>query len=102
MFDIFEDGSEDNKRWFVSYNSETSDSDCSCRGFETRDILCKHILRNYNMRNARGIPHKYLLKRFYLNAKKDIYLPNTPTMVDCDSNLIFRNHLMRLSYDFAH
>ncbi|KAK8936352.1 Protein FAR1-RELATED SEQUENCE 7 [Platanthera zijinensis] len=94
------DGSDD-KRWFVSYNSKTNETACSCRGFETRGILCKHILRIYNLKNLREIPPVYLLKRFCRDAKKGIYLSNTPGIIECNSNLIFRNHLMRFAYDLA-
>ncbi|KAK8913739.1 Protein FAR1-RELATED SEQUENCE 7 [Platanthera zijinensis] len=89
------------KRWYVNYNSATSIAQCSCCGFETKGILCQHILRIYNLRNARQIPNLYVLKRFTLNARKGIYLPDTPSLTDHESNLIFRNHLMRFSYDLA-
>lgn len=89
------------KRWYASYNSPSNEAQCSCRGFETKGLLCRHILRIYNLKNVRQIPSQYVLKRYTVSAKKGIYLSDTPSITDYDSNLIFRNHLMRFSYDLA-
>lgn len=34
--------------------------------------LCGHILRVFNVYNIREIPEKYIMKRWTLNAKKDL------------------------------
>ncbi|KAK8940990.1 Protein FAR1-RELATED SEQUENCE 7 [Platanthera zijinensis] len=53
------DPADGDKRWFVSYDSVTNQAQCSCRGFETKGLLCSHILRIYNLRNVRQIPGPY-------------------------------------------
>ncbi|KAK8955027.1 Protein FAR1-RELATED SEQUENCE 7 [Platanthera zijinensis] len=95
------DPADGDKRWFVSYDSVTNQAQCSCRGFETKGLLCSHILRIYNLKNVRQIPGSYVLKRFSMKAKKDIYLPESISSTNYDSDLIFRNELMRFSYDLA-
>jgi len=94
------DGSVD-KQWYVKVDSVTYEAECSCRGFETKGILCKHILRVYNLKNVKQVPSKYILSRFTLKAKKGLYLTNNASINDFDSNLVFRNHLMRFTYDLA-
>ncbi|KAK8917093.1 hypothetical protein KSP39_PZI018120 [Platanthera zijinensis] len=91
----------DGKRWFLNLNANTDETTCSCRGFETKGIPCKHVLRIFIHRNIKHIPDQYFLKRFSLHAKKGIYLPYSPSLAHSDSNLVFRNHLMRFTYDLA-
>ncbi|KAK8915997.1 hypothetical protein KSP39_PZI022363 [Platanthera zijinensis] len=95
------DEDQHGKRWFVILNISTSEAECSYRGFETKGILCKHILRIYIQRNLKLVSGQYLIKRFCLNAKRGIYLPNSPSMTQSDSKLVFRNQLMRFTYDLS-
>ncbi|KAK8935717.1 Protein FAR1-RELATED SEQUENCE 7 [Platanthera zijinensis] len=89
------------KQWFVSFHPTNYDADCSCRGFQTRGILCKHILRVYNHKNVTQLPEKYILRRFTVSAKKDVYRFKTASQDDFDSNLVFRSHMMRFTYDLT-
>ncbi|KAK8916654.1 Protein FAR-RED IMPAIRED RESPONSE 1 [Platanthera zijinensis] len=95
------DEDQDGKNWFVNFNTSTGEAKCSCRGFETKGIQCKHVLRIFIHRNVKHVPAQYLLKRFSLNAKRGIYLPYLPSMAQKESNMIFRNHLMRFTYDLS-
>ncbi|KAK8914503.1 Protein FAR1-RELATED SEQUENCE 7 [Platanthera zijinensis] len=91
----------DLKRWFVTVDSTNFDANCSCMGFQTKGILCKHILRVYNHTNVKQIPAKYVLNRFTLKAKKGMYLSKEARPKDFDSNLVFRSHMMRFTYDLT-
>ncbi|KAK8951417.1 Protein FAR1-RELATED SEQUENCE 8 [Platanthera zijinensis] len=95
------DEDQDGKNWFVNLNTSTGEAKCSCRGFETKGIQCKHVLRIFIHRTVKQVPAQYLLKRFCLNAKRGIYLPYLPSMAQKESNMIFRNHLMRFTYDLS-
>ncbi|KAL2894513.1 Protein FAR1-RELATED SEQUENCE 2 [Bienertia sinuspersici] len=59
------------KRW-KSYNvtidNEKGDFSCSCKLFEFRGILCKHIIRVIEVEDIEFIPEKYILSRW----RKDI------------------------------
>ncbi|KAK8944239.1 Polyamine oxidase 3 [Platanthera zijinensis] len=48
-----------------------------------------------------GILDQYFLKRFSLHAKEGIYLPYSSSMAQSDSNVVFRNHLMRFTYELT-
>ncbi|KAK8935228.1 Protein FAR1-RELATED SEQUENCE 12 [Platanthera zijinensis] len=87
------------KQWFVSFQPTNYDVECSCREFQTKGILCKHILRVYNHKNVTQIPEKYILSRFTLKAKKDVYRFKSASLDDFDSNVVFRSHMMRFTYD---
>lgn len=95
------DATEDLKHWFVTLDLTNFDVDCSCKGFQTKGILCKHILRVYNHANVKQIPSQYILNRFTLKAKKSLYLSKEVSLNDFDSNLVFQNHMMRCTYDLT-
>ncbi|PKU65558.1 protein FAR1-RELATED SEQUENCE 11 [Dendrobium catenatum] len=49
---------------FVSCVPSDEDLHCSCKGFETNGILCRHALRVLSLKNCFFIPDKYLLIRW--------------------------------------
>ncbi|PKA64511.1 Protein FAR1-like sequence 11 [Apostasia shenzhenica] len=49
---------------FVSCIPSDEDVHCSCKGFETTGILCRHALRVLSLKNCFFIPEKYLLTRW--------------------------------------
>lgn len=49
---------------FVSCIPSDEDVHCSCKGFETNGILCRHALRVLSLKNCFFIPDKYLLTRW--------------------------------------
>ncbi|KAL2901821.1 Protein FAR-RED ELONGATED HYPOCOTYL 3 [Bienertia sinuspersici] len=62
------------KRWktfIVSYNKDKSDFSCSCKLFEFRDILCRHIIKIIEFEDVNVIPGRYILSRW----RKDIVRP---------------------------
>ncbi|KAK8921873.1 Protein FAR1-RELATED SEQUENCE 7 [Platanthera zijinensis] len=95
------DGGDNAKHWVVSVNVNTLDANCSCKGFETRGILCKHILRVYNSKNVKQIPSQYFLRRFTLMAKQGLNLTKSICLNDSQSNLVLKHHLLRFTYDLA-
>lgn len=49
---------------FVGCVPSDEDVRCSCKGFETNGILCRHALRVLSLKNCFFIPDKYLLTRW--------------------------------------
>nr|GMC52828.1 protein FAR-RED IMPAIRED RESPONSE 1 isoform X1 [Ipomoea batatas] len=60
---------EENQDFTVFWNEKTSDTSCSCRLFEYKGILCRHIMIVLQMAGVYNIPSKYILKRWTKDAK---------------------------------
>jgi zinc finger SWIM domain-containing protein 3 len=61
---------EDNpKDHFVKFDSLNSMSRCSCKGFESVGIPCRHMLKVLDTRNIKDLPPQYVLKRWRKDAK---------------------------------
>ncbi|XP_021854247.1 protein FAR1-RELATED SEQUENCE 6 isoform X2 [Spinacia oleracea] len=52
----------------VRFNTETSEVSCDCRLFESCGIMCRHIIKVYDMNLIEDVPEKYILRRW----RKDI------------------------------
>lgn len=48
----------------VVLNTEDLTITCSCRMFECIGLLCKHVLRVYNMNGVYNLPSQYILPRW--------------------------------------
>lgn len=48
----------------VSCDTSNEEVQCSCKGFESTGILCKHALRVLSLRNCFLVPEKYLVPRW--------------------------------------
>lgn len=54
---------------YVTYDSLSQYSSCTCKKFEECGFLCRHILRIYHCHSVDEIPSVYILKRWTKNAK---------------------------------
>ncbi|XP_074297626.1 protein FAR1-RELATED SEQUENCE 5-like [Silene latifolia] len=54
----------------VAFNPTTFDAKCSCKMFERKGYICKHIIWILSGKGVRKIPNKYLLSRWTKNTKK--------------------------------
>ncbi|XP_020595714.1 protein FAR1-RELATED SEQUENCE 1-like [Phalaenopsis equestris] len=91
--------------WIVKVDKGNSEITCSCKKFEMMGILCAHTLRVLNHENITKIPDKYILLRWLVHAKRDIYnnygykhLKDSQTTTTCLSGLIYRTHVHKFAY----
>ncbi|XP_074288249.1 uncharacterized protein LOC141613415 [Silene latifolia] len=54
----------------VAFNPTTFDAKCSCKMFERKGYICKHIIWILLGKGVRKIPEQYLLSRWTKNTKK--------------------------------
>lgn len=59
----------DNEKHIVTLNGSNLNVFCSCQMFEFEGVLCRHILKVFQMVNIRDIPSCYILHRWTKNAK---------------------------------
>ncbi|XP_074288815.1 protein FAR1-RELATED SEQUENCE 5-like [Silene latifolia] len=59
-----------NKTYTVAFNPSTFDATCSCKLFERKGYICKHIIWILSGKGIKKIPDKYLLSRWTKNTKK--------------------------------
>ncbi|XP_057770842.1 protein FAR1-RELATED SEQUENCE 5-like [Salvia miltiorrhiza] len=90
---------------FVIFHRTSHEASCSCRLWETSDILCRHIFRIYYHMNVQSIPKKYLLRRFSKDAKTGIGLAvgeGNTSHTHCHISLpnsAMNSHIMRGMYE---
>ncbi|KAK9733672.1 hypothetical protein RND81_04G083200 [Saponaria officinalis] len=60
--------SQRNKTFGVQYNALTSDVLCTCKLFERRWLICRHIFWVFSNKLLKTIPEKYILPRWSKNA----------------------------------
>ncbi|KAK9682662.1 hypothetical protein RND81_10G087800 [Saponaria officinalis] len=66
--------SQRSKTFAVQYNALTSDVLCTCKLFERRVIICRHIFWVFSNKLLKIIPEKYILTRWSKNAlRRPIY-----------------------------
>ncbi|KAK9756855.1 hypothetical protein RND81_01G125000 [Saponaria officinalis] len=58
------------KTYRVVYNGVNSDAECSCKLFERKGILCRHIVWVFSGKQLKKLPDKYILMRWSKNAQK--------------------------------
>ncbi|XP_074299701.1 protein FAR1-RELATED SEQUENCE 5-like [Silene latifolia] len=58
------------KTYQVVYNSTTNDVECSCKLFNIKVIICRHIIWFYSGKQVDTLPDKYILMRWTKNAHK--------------------------------
>ncbi|XP_074298967.1 protein FAR1-RELATED SEQUENCE 5-like [Silene latifolia] len=58
------------KTYTVAFNPSTFDATCSCKMFERKGYICKHIIWILSGKGIKNIPDKYLLSRWTKNTKK--------------------------------
>ncbi|XP_021844812.2 protein FAR1-RELATED SEQUENCE 6-like [Spinacia oleracea] len=55
----------------VTVDKEKGEFTCSCRLFEFRGILCRHIIGAINNQDVKNIPDKYILSRWRKDVVRD-------------------------------
>ncbi|KAK9668565.1 hypothetical protein RND81_13G068900 [Saponaria officinalis] len=63
------------KTFKVFYNISTTAATCTCKLFERKGLLCRHILWVYSGKGVRSIPKRYILSRWTkdaLNSDKNV------------------------------
>ncbi|XP_074299651.1 protein FAR1-RELATED SEQUENCE 5-like [Silene latifolia] len=58
------------KTYQVVYNSTTNDAECSCKLFNRKGIICRHIIWVYSGKQVHTLPDKYILMQWTKNAHK--------------------------------
>jgi len=58
----------------VCYDTTSMTAKCSCKLFESKGIVCHHIIRVLRGAKINGLPSFYMLKRWHKNCKRDIVL----------------------------
>ncbi|KAF3777380.1 FAR-RED IMPAIRED RESPONSE 1 protein [Nymphaea thermarum] len=56
----------------VTYNTENTTLQCSCRKFEFSGVLCRHAMKVLDRENIKEIPTAYVWRRWTKNAKTDL------------------------------
>ena len=49
--------------YVVKFNTPSFIISCSCKGFESMNLLCRHALRVTNVKEVTQIPNQHILKR---------------------------------------
>ncbi|XP_057956744.1 protein FAR1-RELATED SEQUENCE 7 [Malania oleifera] len=62
----------ENEKHIVTFNGSNLSVNCSCQMFEFEGLLCRHVLKVFQMLNIREIPSCYILHRWTKNAKYGI------------------------------
>ncbi|KAL2893434.1 Protein FAR1-RELATED SEQUENCE 5 [Bienertia sinuspersici] len=58
-----------NNRWYmVEYDKNEKMAACSCKMFETEDILCRHCLWMFKEKEFKSLPTFYIISRWQKNA----------------------------------
>ncbi|XP_074283250.1 protein FAR1-RELATED SEQUENCE 5-like [Silene latifolia] len=58
------------KRYQVVFNSTSTDAECSCKLFNRKGIICRHIIWVFSGKQVRTLPDKYIFMRWTKNAQK--------------------------------
>ncbi|KAK9740407.1 hypothetical protein RND81_03G032900 [Saponaria officinalis] len=73
--DVDDAGTGTGKTFKVFYNISTTAATCTCKLFERKGLLCRHILWVYSGKGVRSIPKRYILSRWTkdaLNSDKNV------------------------------
>ncbi|XP_021848797.2 protein FAR1-RELATED SEQUENCE 6-like [Spinacia oleracea] len=65
---------ENRVQYVVTYHSSTHEAYCQCKGFECKGILCRHVIKVYDMKGVREdiIPEKFILQRWWKDIPRKI------------------------------
>lgn len=62
-------GGNDNEKCVVTINASNLSVACSCQMFEFEGVLCRHVLRVFQILDVGEIPSRYILHRWTRNAE---------------------------------
>ncbi|XP_074265889.1 protein FAR1-RELATED SEQUENCE 5-like [Silene latifolia] len=89
------------KTYQVVYNSLTNDAECSCKLFNRKGIICRHIIWVYSGKQVHTLPDKYLLMRWTKNAHKiPLYGPHGELIEDFDATDLRKMEMCKLWSEF--
>ncbi|XP_043698176.1 protein FAR1-RELATED SEQUENCE 5-like isoform X2 [Telopea speciosissima] len=60
---------KDKNMHLVTFNTVDNGISCSCQMFEFEGMLCRHVLKVFQMVNVFEIPPRYILKRWTMSAR---------------------------------
>ncbi|KAI4317710.1 hypothetical protein L6164_025559 [Bauhinia variegata] len=63
----------DIERHVVTFSASNLSVSCSCRMFEYEGVLCRHILRVFQILELREVPARYILHRWTRNAEDGVF-----------------------------
>ncbi|XP_027329606.1 protein FAR1-RELATED SEQUENCE 7-like [Abrus precatorius] len=82
-FKIFEEGGlsrylvrrcgNDMEKHVVTFNAPNLSASCSCQMFEYEGVLCRHVLRVFQILELREVPSRYILHRWTRNAEDGVF-----------------------------
>ncbi|KAL5541711.1 hypothetical protein UlMin_009421 [Ulmus minor] len=62
-------GVTENEKCVVTFSTSNLNVACSCQMFEFEGVLCRHVLRVFQIMDIREIPSRYILHRWTRNAE---------------------------------
>ncbi|OWM78518.1 protein FAR1-RELATED SEQUENCE 7-like isoform X1 [Punica granatum] len=62
-------GATEIEKHIVTFNASDLEASCGCQMFESEGVLCRHVLRLFQMLDVREIPSRYILHRWTRNAE---------------------------------
>lgn len=83
----------------VVFNAFTNSARCSCHMWEVDGIVCRHIIKVYQIRNVRQVPESFILRRWTKIAKTKPIPPGQERSMMQPSDFV--NLVMRSYYDMA-
>ncbi|XP_054807435.1 protein FAR1-RELATED SEQUENCE 7-like isoform X2 [Prosopis cineraria] len=82
-FKIYEEGvlsrylvrkcGNDPEKHVVTFSASSISVSCSCQMFEHEGILCRHVLRVFQILELREVPSRYILHRWTRNAENGVF-----------------------------
>lgn len=82
-FKIYEEGGlsrylvrkcgNDMEKHVVTFNAPNLGISCSCQMFEYEGVLCRHVLRVFQILELREVPSRYILHRWTRNAEDGVF-----------------------------
>ncbi|XP_074290344.1 protein FAR1-RELATED SEQUENCE 5-like [Silene latifolia] len=85
----------------VAFNPTTFDAKCSCKMFERKEYICKHIIWILSGKGVRKIPEQYLLSRWTKNTKKmPLYDVHGQLIGDFDSSDVSKLEISNVWLEF--
>ncbi|XP_074299200.1 protein FAR1-RELATED SEQUENCE 5-like [Silene latifolia] len=85
------------KTYQVVYNSLTNDAECSCKLFNGKGIISRHIIWVYSRKQVHTLPDKYILMRWTKNAHKiPLYGPHGELIEDFDASDLRKMEMCKL------
>ncbi|KAF8101183.1 hypothetical protein N665_0209s0040 [Sinapis alba] len=59
----------ENEKHAVTFSASNLNASCSCQMFEYEGVLCRHVLKVFNLLDIRELPSRYILHRWTKNAE---------------------------------